>query len=114
MAWLRELARRLSWREGHETLPALLVLTTLVVGLLPQFVLGGGVFFERDIHLAWQPQVESFVRSIALGAWPLWDRSMGFGQPLLADPSAQLLYPPSWLNLLMPPWVTTRCSWSDT
>ena len=35
----------------------------------------------------------------ALGSRP------SFGQPLLADPSAQVLYPLTWLNLLMRPWI---------
>ena len=38
------------------------------------------------------------------GAWPVWRPSLGFGRPLLADPSAQVLYPLTWLNLLMRPW----------
>jgi hypothetical protein len=68
-------------------------------------VLGHGVLFRRDISLVWYPQVESFVRCVALGSWPLWDPYRGFGQPLLADPSAEVLYPPAWLNLIAPPWI---------
>ncbi len=67
--------------------------------------LAGGVFFKRDIHLIWHPQVEGFVRAVAGGGLPLWDPSPAFGQPLLADPSAQVLYPPTWLNLVLPPWT---------
>jgi hypothetical protein len=63
----------------------------------------GGVYFKRDIHLVWHPQVESFVRCVAAGSWPVWDASLAFGQPLLADPSAQVLYPLTWLNLLARP-----------
>ena len=43
------------------------------------------------------------MRAVASGALPLWDPSPAFGQPLLADPGAQVLYPPTWLNLLMRP-----------
>ncbi len=60
--------------------------------------LAGGVFYERDIHQIWMPQVEGFVHAVAGGAPPLWDPSPAFGQPLLADPRAQVLYPPTWLN----------------
>ena len=67
--------------------------------------LAGGVFFERDIHLIWVPQIEGFVHAVAGGALPLWDPSPAFGQPLLADPQAQVLYPPTWLNLVLRPWV---------
>lgn len=53
--------------------------------------------------MVWLPQVETFVRSIAQGSLPLWDPFAGFGRPLLADPRAEILYPLSWLNLVMPP-----------
>src|SRR5262249_21129436 len=39
------------------------------------------------------------------GSWPVWDDGLGFGQPLLADPSAQALYPPTWLGLAFRPWT---------
>lgn len=68
-------------------------------------VFGGRVFFERDIAVLWHPQVEAFVRAVASGAWPVWDPSPAFGQPLLGDPSAQILYPPTWLNLILPAWL---------
>jgi hypothetical protein len=66
-------------------------------------VVGGQVLFERDIALVWYPQVSSILKSVGAGSWPLWDPYRGFGQPLLADPSAMLLYPFTWLNLVIPP-----------
>jgi len=80
-------------------------LAVLVVLLFSDLVFRGRVLFERDIHLFWYTQVESFVRIVATPAWPLWDPYTSFGQPLLADPSSQILYPPTWLHLLMRPWV---------
>lgn len=76
----------------------------LLVALFRE-ALAGGVFYKRDIHLIWHPQVEGFVRALAGGSLPLWDPSPAFGQPLLADPAAQALYPPTWLNLVLRPWV---------
>ena len=32
----------------------------------------------------------------------MWDTSIGFGQPLLADPGAQVAYPVTWLALVAP------------
>ena len=81
------------------------VLALLVVVLFRESVLQGGVFYKRDIHLVWHAQTEGFVRAVASGALPLWDPSPAFGQPLLADPAQQVLYPPTWLNLVLPPWV---------
>ncbi|HVQ28765.1 MAG TPA: YfhO family protein, partial [Vicinamibacteria bacterium] len=61
--------------------------------------------FQRDIHSYWYPHIEVFVRAVAEGSWPLWNPYVGFGTPLLADPNFQLAYPPTWLNLVLPPAV---------
>ncbi len=81
---------------------AVLVLLVLVFF---REVLAGGVLFRRDIHLIWHPQIEGFVDAVANGGLPVWDPSPAFGQSLLADPQAQILYPPTWLNLVLRPWV---------
>ncbi len=80
-------------------------LALLVIALFRESLLQGGVFYKRDIHLIWHPQVEGFVRAVFSGALPLWDPSPAFGQPLLADPAMQVLYPPTWLNLFVRPWT---------
>jgi Bacterial membrane protein YfhO len=87
------------------TAGAVAFLGLLVLWLFRGALFGGGVFYRRDIHLVWHPQIETFVRDVVAGAWPLWNPSLGFGRPLLADPSAQVLYPLTWLNLLMRPWT---------
>jgi hypothetical protein len=43
--------------------------------------------------------------TVRSGLLPLWDLSIGFGQPLLGDPSAQVLYPTTWLAPLLAPWT---------
>src|SRR6187397_100748 len=90
---------------AREDRTAVLSLVALALLLLRDAVFRGGVFFERDVHLVWYAQVEAFVRSIASGSWPVWDPYTGFGQPLLANPSAQVLYPTTWLHLLVQPWI---------
>jgi hypothetical protein len=80
-------------------------LAILVLFLFRDALFGGRVFYYRDVHQAWHPQIEAFVRAVRQGSWPLWDRFPGFGQPLLADPAAQVLYPPTWLNLVLRPWT---------
>lgn len=67
--------------------------------------LAGGVFYKRDIHLVWHPQVEAFVRAVAAFELPLWDPSPAFGQSLLADPSAMVVYPFTLVNLVLKPWT---------
>ncbi len=86
-------------------LVGLVVLSALGAATFHRAVFLGQVFFDRDIHWVWQPQVESWVRAVAEGAWPVWDRSIAFGQPLAADPSAQIFYPLTWLNLMLQPWT---------
>ncbi|HUG54552.1 MAG TPA: YfhO family protein [Vicinamibacteria bacterium] len=79
------------------------LLTAMIVTLLPGPLLRGETLFRRDVNMIWLPQAESFVRAVASGAWPLWDPWRTFGLPLLADPRAEVAYPPTWLNLLVPP-----------
>lgn len=62
------------------------------------------MLYERDVHLYWHAEAESLVRAVTSGAWPVWDPTLGFGQPFLANSSAQVLYPMTWLNLLVRPW----------
>src|SRR6185436_12668337 len=64
-------------------------LLLLVLLLFHSAVMGRGVFYYRDIHLFWHPQIDAFVRSLAAGAWPVWNPYMGFGRPLLGNPNVQ-------------------------
>ncbi|MFI5184125.1 MAG: hypothetical protein ACHQNV_07000, partial [Vicinamibacteria bacterium] len=83
---------------------ASLGIVSVVLLLFSDAVFRGRVFYERDLQIDWYTQMESFARSAAAGSWPLWDNTIAFGQPLLADPSAEILYPLTWLNLVMQPW----------
>jgi len=90
---------------GGESPPlAALALLGLALWLFREAVFLGGVLYKRDIHLVWHPQIEAFARAVVAGSWPLWDPGPAFGQPLLADPAAQILYPLTWLSLLLRPW----------
>jgi hypothetical protein len=81
-----------------------IVAATLVLAALlyPGALLRGQSFFERDLHLDWYPRQVAIKSALGSGAWPLWDTSIGFGQPLLADPGAEVLYPVAWLALAVP------------
>src|SRR5262249_61427527 len=91
--------------RGWRSVASPSALLILVAWLFREALFAGGVFYVRDIHLVWVPQAEAFARAIAAGSWPVWDDGLGFGQPLLADPSAQALYPPTWLGLAFRPWT---------
>ena len=82
----------------------LIGLAALVALLFHRALFAGGVFFQRDVQLLWFTHVETFVRAVAGGAWPVWNPFLAFGQPLWADANAQLGYPPTWLNLVLQPW----------
>jgi len=78
-------------------------LALVLLFLFADILLRGRVLYERDINQVWHGQVESFVRSVAAGSWPVWDPYLSFGQPFLANPGTQVLYPWTWLNLLFSP-----------
>jgi hypothetical protein len=88
--------------RSRRDLGAAVAVLVLCVLLFPGALLRGELFFERDLHLDWYPRLEALDRCLREGAWPLWDTSISFGQPLLADPGAQVLYPFTWLALAVP------------
>jgi membrane protein YfhO len=88
-----------------QTVRFVALLALLLTGLFREAIFQHRVFFNHDIQLMWYTQVETFVRAVAAHEWPLWNPYIGFGQPLLADANTQVLYPPTWLHLLMRPWT---------
>ena len=99
--WRRQVRLRLPRGADARAVAGILGLILL---LFREPLLLGRTFFERDIHLQWYGQAQSFVRSVSSGSWPVWDPFVSFGQPLWANPNNQILYPLTWLNLLLPPW----------
>ena len=71
----------------------------LAIVLFPGAFLRGEIFFERDLNFDWYLRIEAIARAAREAALPLWDPGIGFGQPLLADPGTQVLYPATWLGL---------------
>src|SRR5439155_1668697 len=68
-------------------------------------VISGRVFFQLDVGLMWYTQMTTLVGAVTRGEWPLWNPWIGFGQPLWADANNEILYPFTWLNLLLRPWA---------
>jgi hypothetical protein len=83
---------------------AVLALALLVLTLFRDLVFRGRVLFDRDVYFYWFGQVEVFRQCIRAGSWPVWDRTMAFGQPMLANPAVEALYPWTWLSLFMDTW----------
>jgi hypothetical protein len=84
---------------------AALLLAVLVAGVFHDVTLGGRVLYERDAHLYLYPHMESLVRVVSAGSWPLWNPYFAFGEPMLANPQFQVFYPPTWLNVAARPWI---------
>jgi Bacterial membrane protein YfhO len=91
-----------SWRE---ILAIFFVLAVIEFALRGPLLLGVTALYQRDLMLVYFPLVQTILREVSLGALPLRDPTSGFGQPLLADPSSHILYPPAWLHLLLSPPV---------
>jgi hypothetical protein len=78
-------------------------LLAALVFVFPGLFFRGEVLFERDLHQMLYGQYATIARIVRSGSWPTYDPWTGFGQPLLANPAAQVLYPPTWLCLLLAP-----------
>ncbi len=68
----------------------------------PRALLSDRTLFARDIGMVWAPQVEAVVQQVARGEMPFFDARRAFGQPLFADPRAEVLYPPAWIHWVLP------------
>jgi hypothetical protein len=88
--------------RARARLLALIGLGAVALLLLPK-TLAGWTLAQRDLRLVFLAQVDAVVRCVTAGAWPVWDPLLGFGQPLLANPANQVLYPPTWVALLARP-----------
>ena len=89
--------------EARRPLAAVVAVVAVVALVFFDILFRGGVLFERDIMAHFWGQCESLANVVRAGAWPVWNPYLGFGQPMLANPGAQVLYPLTWLNLLVRP-----------
>ena len=77
-------------------------LAAVALALFPGALLGRTVS-KGDLQMMFLGQNDALLHCLARGSWPVWDPFLGFGQPLLANPGNQVLYPPTWTNLLFGP-----------
>jgi hypothetical protein len=99
--WSREI--RLP-RPDRPLLSTAGAIAVVLLAVFPGVFLRGETFFDRDVALVWLPQVAAFLRSVHAGSWPVWDPTVAFGHPLLANPNVQVFYPFTWLNLVIGAW----------
>lgn len=75
----------------------------VVFALLALPLLFGRFYYGLDLTRADVGMLCALRRHLSTGAPLTVSPLLGNGLPLLAEPSAQLLYPPRWLTLLFPP-----------
>jgi hypothetical protein len=81
---------------------AALLLAAMVLATFSEALRPSRALFERDILGYWYPQRAALRAALSEGPPPLWNPWLGFGAPFLADASAELAYPPTWLLLGLP------------
>ncbi|MEW6734985.1 MAG: YfhO family protein [Acidobacteriota bacterium] len=62
----------------------------------------GDIYFYRDVTFDAYPLSAVVKQCFDTRVLPLWNPYIGFGQPLLTDPAAQVIYPTTLLRILLP------------
>jgi len=79
---------------------ALAILTALITLLFIDVLVGASSLYIRDITYGAYPAKKVVRETVLGGEFPYWNRSIGAGQPLAANPANQIFYPPTWLVFL--------------
>ena len=87
--------------SGKDLLFFLLFLV-LFLFVFKNFLFTNGIFFERDSTLLEIPARHLCVQLMKEGNFALWTDAYGNGQPFLANPKNAVLYPGTWLYLILP------------
>jgi hypothetical protein len=74
----------------------------LLLLVFREFFFTDRVFFERDTTLVEVPARKMTVPLLREGNFALWTDAYGNGQPFLANPKNAVLYPTTWLYLVLP------------
>jgi hypothetical protein len=79
-----------------------LLFLVLFLFVFKNFLFTAGIFFERDSTLVEIPARQLCVKLMKEGNFALWTDAYGNGQPFLANPKNAVLYPGTWLYLVLP------------
>jgi hypothetical protein len=92
-------------RNAAEGTPvvALAALALAVIAFFAPVLPAERVYFYRDVLFEAYPLREVVGRALRAGELPLRIPELAFGQPLLALPAAQVLYPSTWLAAVLDP-----------
>jgi Bacterial membrane protein YfhO len=91
-----------SGSSGQRAGAAGIVVVTAVLGLFfVDVLLGASSFHIRDLVYGAYPSKTMLRETVLAGDFPpQWNRWLGAGQPMAANPAHQVFYPPTWLILL--------------
>ncbi|HSP15481.1 MAG TPA: hypothetical protein VLV78_12085 [Thermoanaerobaculia bacterium] len=79
---------------------ALVLLAGLVTLMFADVLFFGRAFYFRDVTRFYYPMSKVARDIILSGEFPSWNPYLSEGQPLAANPSYAVFYPPNWLLLL--------------
>src|ERR1041384_7241371 len=88
--------------ERRKDLIAILILTVVILLFFLPVLVSGKTYFFRDIMFETYPLSSLIKESFETRTLPLWNPYIGYGQPLLAQPAAQVVYPTTLLRMLLP------------
>ncbi len=94
-------------RRRADLIAAALILA-LVSIWFADVVFFGRNFFLRDVTRYYYPMKQILRRVVSAGEFPFWNRAVGAGQPLAANPEFEIFYPPTWLLCALPYYTAFR------
>ncbi|MBI3160314.1 MAG: hypothetical protein HYZ26_12015 [Chloroflexi bacterium] len=80
--------------------PLILIFIAPLILYAPVFLTGKAIFWGTPL-LQFAPWWAQAARTLLSGELPLWNPLSGFGAPLLANYQSALLYPPTWIYLIL-------------
>jgi hypothetical protein len=84
----------------RKDLSAIVLMMAVITLFFLPVLLPGNMFYYRDVIFEAYPLSTIIKESFDSGTLPFWNPYIGFGQPLLASPSAQIIYPSTILRIL--------------
>jgi hypothetical protein len=79
---------------------AVAFLALLILIFWADILVGGKALYIRDIARVYYPERAVLAEILRGGEFPFWNPRFAGGQPLAANPTGEVFYPPQWLVLL--------------
>jgi hypothetical protein len=106
--WAVQAERRAAAPFGKADLFYLALFLFAFLAVFRDFFLAGRMIFERDTTVVEVPARKLTLSLLREGNLALWTDAYGNGQPFLANPKNAVLYPATWLYLVLPLFTAFR------